>query len=104
MRNVDSDAHRRFRLDPADLQTALQEVHRGREQFLALWHSHPEAIAYPSLLDLALAPDEEHFYVIVSLACDPPDVRVYRLSDGGSIRPVPFRKLSGWAGEWIDLR
>lgn len=101
--NVDPDPVRRFRLDPVDLHAALQEVRSGRDQFLAVWHSHPASIAYPSPRDLALAPAEGHWSVIVSLARDPADVRVYRLS-GGQAVPVPFRKLAGWAGEWIDLR
>lgn len=101
--NVDPEPTRRFRLDPADLHQALAEVRNGRDEFLAVWHSHPESIAYPSPRDLALAPGDGHFSVIVSLACTPPDVRVYRLR-GGRVEPVPFRKLSGWAGEWIDLR
>lgn len=103
LHNVDPDPVRRFMIDPADLHGALAEVRSGRDWFLALWHSHPESIAYPSPRDLALAPGDEHLSVIVSLAQEPPDVRVYRLS-GGQVVPVPFRKLSGWAGEWIDLR
>jgi proteasome lid subunit RPN8/RPN11 len=53
---------------------------------LAIYHSHPETPARPSQSDIRLAYDPEPRYVLVSLQQrDKPDVRAYRIVEGGVI-------------------
>ncbi|BDG60811.1 M67 family metallopeptidase [Caldinitratiruptor microaerophilus] len=112
VRNAHPDPVRRFRVDPVDALVALRPVEAGDEEWIALYHSHPDSVAYPSPRDLALAEVWQArgpaggpaFLFIVSLASHPPDARAYRLAAGRDPAPVPYRKLDLPDGEWLDLR
>lgn len=54
---------------------------RGLEP-VAIFHSHPHSPAYPSGVDLDLAFYPDSLYLIVSLAGDEPEGRVFRIVDG----------------------
>ena len=71
-----------FLIDPADHFAALKRTRADGREIVGAYHSHPRSAAIPSATDLAEAHYEEFMYVIVSLAGDEPDVRMYRL-DGG---------------------
>jgi proteasome lid subunit RPN8/RPN11 len=72
-----------FLIDPADHFAALKKTRREGRDIVGAYHSHPRSPAVPSRTDLAEAHYEEFLYVIVSLAEEEPDVRGYRLADGG---------------------
>lgn len=99
--NRHPESHRAFRIDPVDEHTVLQQAGAAGEQILAIFHSHPASIAYPSSTDLHLARTGVH-HLIVSLAQHPPDVRAYRLA-AGQLQPVPFRILDGPVGDWVSV-
>lgn len=47
VRNVHPDPERRFRVDPGDAALALRAVMAGHEEWVGLYHSHPQSVAYP---------------------------------------------------------
>jgi proteasome lid subunit RPN8/RPN11 len=69
----------RYDADPRDIIAANRRLRERHEQYLAIYHSHPQWEALPSRADL-----ERNFYgltprLIVSLLHEPPDVRLWRL-------------------------
>jgi proteasome lid subunit RPN8/RPN11 len=64
----------------------LLRIHRevdGRdEDFLVIYHSHTHTEAYPSPTDVRLAAWPDAYYVLVSLAEEPPPVRAFRIVEG----------------------
>jgi proteasome lid subunit RPN8/RPN11 len=79
----------RFLIDPKD---HIEARRRARGQGLAVvgfYHSHPHSPAEPSSSDEAEASYPDHLYLIVSLASELPDVRLYRL-DATHLVASPF--------------
>jgi proteasome lid subunit RPN8/RPN11 len=80
----------RYNADPQDLITAHIELRQRRSEILAIYHSHPCFPAIPSDVDLA----ENHYgpvpRIIVSLAGDAPEVRIWRLNPD-SFEELPWR-------------
>ncbi|GBD30217.1 CysO-cysteine peptidase [bacterium HR32] len=72
-----------FRMDPHELLRAYQEADAEGLEVVGYYHSHPATPAVPSRTDVARAADPFAVYVIVSLASEPPEVRAYRIADGG---------------------
>jgi proteasome lid subunit RPN8/RPN11 len=72
-----------FRMDPHELLRAYQEADAEGLEVLGYYHSHPATPAVPSRTDVARAADPFAVYVIVSLVSEPPEVRAYRIADGG---------------------
>lgn len=103
MRNAHPQPASRYQIDPADQQVAMQEVLAGREELVAIYHSHPTTAAYPSQTDVAMAHYPEAFYVIVSLAREPGDVQAFRIA-GGQVQRAALRVQEGVGGLWIDMR
>lgn len=88
-RNVADDPASRFLVDPQghfDGRRAARE--RGLE-VVGFYHSHPRSPATPSQTDRAEATYPHHLYLIVSLAANEPDVRLFRYDEGNFV-PLPF--------------
>lgn len=102
LRNAHPHPASRYQIDPADQQVAMREVLAGREELLAIYHSHPTTAAYPSQTDVTMAHYPEAFYVIVSLAREPAEVQAFRIADG-QVDPAAIVPGSG-GGLWVDLR
>lgn len=83
-RNIDPSPAR-FLIDPLDHFTAIHAARAGGREVVGVYHSHPSTPARPSASDLAEACYAEYAYVIVSLASDPPEVRLFRFEAGGFI-------------------
>jgi proteasome lid subunit RPN8/RPN11 len=83
-RNIDPSAGR-FLIDPHDHFAAIRAAREGGRQVVGVYHSHPSTPARPSASDLADASYAEYAYVIISLASDLPDVRVFRLHAGAFV-------------------
>jgi proteasome lid subunit RPN8/RPN11 len=72
----------RYLIDDEELFRTYREIEDGGEDLLAIYHSHPVSVAYPSKTDVALAFWEESFYVICSLEHpDAPVIRAFRIVD-----------------------
>ena len=79
----------RFLVDPQDHINTLRAA-RGRGlEILGFYHSHPHTAAVPSETDRAEAGYPDHLYLIVSLAVEPADARLFRLVMG-NFREVQF--------------
>lgn len=72
-----------YRMDPRELLRVYQRADAEGMEVLGYYHSHPSTPAVPSRTDVARAVDPFAVYVIVSLATEPPEVRAYRILDGG---------------------
>jgi [CysO sulfur-carrier protein]-S-L-cysteine hydrolase len=77
-----ADAPTRYFMDPRDHFDALRHARSRGVDVLGFYHSHPHSAAWPSETDRAEAHYADHVYLIVSLADDEPDVRLFRLVDG----------------------
>jgi proteasome lid subunit RPN8/RPN11 len=80
-RNLEPSAAR-FLIDPQDHFAAIRAARAAGRAVVGVYHSHPSAAALPSPSDLAEVGYAEYAYAIVSLASNPPDVRVFRLEQG----------------------
>jgi proteasome lid subunit RPN8/RPN11 len=81
-RNLATDPNR-FLIDPKDHIDARREARARAFDVVGFYHSHPHSAAVPSETDLAEASYPHHLYLIVGLAGEQPDSRLYRLEDRG---------------------
>ena len=91
----------RYLMDPkAQLDLELQRDRTG-ETLFAIYHSHVASPAYPSQTDVRMAffpPGEfqyepaypDTYYILVSLAEDPPPVRAFKIRTGPEIDEEPI--------------
>jgi proteasome lid subunit RPN8/RPN11 len=70
----------RYLVDDEEVYRVYREIEDGGDDLLAIYHSHPVSVAYPSQTDVALAFWEEAFYVICSLERpEAPVIRAFRI-------------------------
>jgi proteasome lid subunit RPN8/RPN11 len=79
-RNLASQPATRFLLDPKDHIDTRRAARARGLNVIGFYHSHPRTPAFPSERDLAEASYADAFCAIISLASEPPEVRVFRLS------------------------
>lgn len=80
LRNI-RDSPTRYEADPKQVVDAAVKLRQGDREILAIYHSHPDAAAVPSQVDLEL-----NYYgtlprIIVSLRSRPAEVRAWILND-----------------------
>ncbi len=81
MTNVDqSEEH--YCLDPQEQFSVLKKVRALGMDISAVYHSHPETPARPSIEDIRLAYDSSISYVIVSLLDDAETIKSFRIKNG----------------------
>jgi proteasome lid subunit RPN8/RPN11 len=80
-RNLATDPNR-FLIDPKDHIDARREARARGLDVVGFYHSHPHSAAVPSAVDLEEASYPDHLYLIVGLASERPEVRLYRLTTG----------------------
>ena len=79
----------KYLVDPQDHFDALRDA-RGRGlEIVGFYHSHPRTQAAPSETDRGEASYPGHLYLIVSLAGEAADVRLFRFA-GGNFTEVQF--------------
>ena len=84
-----SDDPSRFVVEPADhIRERRQARSRGLD-VVGFYHSHPRSAAVPSDTDRAEAAYPDHLYLIVGLAAEPPEVRLFRF-DGRNFLEMSF--------------
>lgn len=72
----------RFRLAPGEQIDAMRRMRERGETLFAIYHSHPDAPARPSPIDIEEAAYPEAVHLIISLAeAAYPVVRGYRIAD-----------------------
>jgi proteasome lid subunit RPN8/RPN11 len=80
-RNLESSSTR-FLIDPRDHFAAIHAARESRRFVIGIYHSHPRGPATPSPSDVAEASYEDYVYLIVNLAADPPELRLFRYDEG----------------------
>ncbi len=65
--NVAQTLHR-FSIAPDELSHILCQIDRAGDQWLGIWHSHPQSPAVPSAADIRCARHPTKIWLIVSLA------------------------------------
>lgn len=80
--NIAGDTHRLFEMDPKGLIDAVRAMRDNGEELKAIYHSHPEAPAQPSIEDVRQSEYPEVLYLIVSLGTKGVlDLRGFRIRD-----------------------
>jgi len=70
-------------MDPKEQFSAMKEMRLKGLAMLAIFHSHPQSPAYPSVKDVSLAFYEDAVYLIVSLMNQQdPVIKAYTIIDG----------------------
>jgi proteasome lid subunit RPN8/RPN11 len=72
----------RFFVDPKDHIAARRDARRRGIDVIGFYHSHPLSAAVPSPTDVAEAGYPGYLYLIVGLATDPVEARLFRFDDG----------------------
>jgi len=73
----------RYLIDDEEFYRVYWEIENRGEELLAVYHSHPATVAYPSPTDVANATWPEAVYVICSLENpDSPVIRGFHIIDG----------------------
>ena len=81
--NIDK-ASDHFTMDPAEQFAAVKDMRRRGQVMKAVYHSHPETPARPSVEDIRLAYDPGISFVIVSLATEEPQIKSFFIVKGES--------------------
>ena len=68
----------RYEADPTDIIRAVQELRSRGEEFVAIYHSHPQWQAVPSRTDLDRNGYGELPQIIVGLKTELPEIRAWR--------------------------
>lgn len=80
-RNI-ADSQTRFLIDPQDHIDAIRGARDRGLEVLGFYHSHPHSSPVPSETDRAEATYPDHLYLIVGLASESSEIRLYRLTNG----------------------
>ena len=78
-----AESARVYTIEPRDHLLADRDAEGRGLAIVGVFHSHTHTEPYPSPTDVEQAPDPDWHYVIVSLKRDAPEVRSYRIADGG---------------------
>lgn len=91
LRNIDA-APDHYSMDPTDQFAVIRQMREEGLQVAAVYHSHPETPARPSVEDIRLAHDPGMTYVIVSLMAGVEPVRAFKIRQGEVI-DVPLQVI-----------
>ena len=78
-----------FRMDEGQLSHVFAEIQRYGQQLVGIYHSHPTAPPFPSLLDILLTSYEDIPHIIVSMAAGVPTAGCFFIH-GHIPHPVPI--------------
>lgn len=92
--NISEDRSHGYLVDPGDQIKAMKEMQSRREEFLGIFHSHPNSPAEPSPTDIALAAYPGVAYLIASLANDDVKFASY-LFTGEQFKKLPLVYIEG---------
>ena len=71
-----------FTMDPKEQFASVKEMRKRGQRLCAVYHSHPETPARPSVEDIRLAFDPDISYVIISLQDKERTVKSFRINKG----------------------
>ena len=84
--NAEASSYR-FSIPPGELHYLYRTIEEDGGEVLVVYHSHTMSEARPSPTDANFSrmlegPDDWPYWLLVSLAEDPPSVRIWQMSDG----------------------
>ena len=92
-----AESSRVYTIDGKDFLRIDRAAEDAGLEIMGVMHSHTHTEPYPSVTDVAQAPDPGWHYIIVSLRDEAPMLRSYRIVDGG-ITEEPVVVVSGQRG------
>ncbi len=81
MQNVESSPVS-YLMDSKEQFEVMKALRGDGFSIVALFHSHPDSVAFPSAKDVALAFYDDSAYVIVSLCGGEPEVKAFFITNG----------------------
>ncbi len=90
--NIDA-APEHYSMDPAEQFAVIRQIREEGLRLAAVYHTHPESPARPSVEDIRLAHDSNIIYVIASLMAGVEPVRAFKIK-GGEVTVVPLQILA----------
>lgn len=78
--NVASMPAVRYRIDPREQLAAFRSMDAAGEELVAIYHSHPASVPFPSPTDRLEAYYPDAVYVLVSLRTSEAEVRAFRIA------------------------
>ncbi len=90
--NMDA-APEHYTMDPAEQFAAIRRIREEGLQVAAVYHTHPETPARPSVEDIRLAHDPAMVYVIVSLMAGVDPIRAFTINRD-EVTTVPLQVLA----------
>ncbi|MEW6107580.1 MAG: M67 family metallopeptidase [Nitrospirota bacterium] len=82
MTNIDN-SNVTYMMDPGEQFRVMKEIRNEGKKMVAIYHSHPHSLPYPSARDVNLAFYSDVVYVIVGLADkDRPEIRAFEIIEG----------------------
>ena len=79
--NVSKSPHHQYEFDHAAMVEAIMLVQKRGQEIVAIYHSHPDSAAKPSVRDITQATWPDVFYLIIGQA-DQSDIRAWFLYSG----------------------
>ncbi|AFS53125.1 M67 family metallopeptidase [Leptospirillum ferriphilum] len=84
----------RYEMNPKEQFQVQKNLRREGLEMWAIYHSHPVTRPYPSETDIRLAFYPELYYLLTSLAEDPPPLKAYTIQNG-VVREIPLKVSPG---------
>ena len=81
-----------YSMDPAEQFATIRQIREAGLQVAAVYHSHPETPARPSVEDIRLAYDPNMTYVIVSLMAGVEPATAFKVNQGEVVE-IPLKIL-----------
>ncbi len=81
MENADKSPEK-YHFVPEEQFAALKMANAKKLNLVGVYHSHLTTPARPSETDIAQAYDPNYLYIIVSLLCNPPEIKAFLIKDG----------------------
>lgn len=67
IRNTASESRNRFHMDPEQQINAMKTMRENHQELFAIYHSHPDGPAFPSVTDLQYSGYPDALQIIISL-------------------------------------
>ncbi len=92
LHNMDA-APDHYTMDPKEQFATIRQIREKGLQVAAVYHTHPETPARPSVEDIRLAHDPNMTYVIASLMAGVEPVKAYKIKKG-NVEEVPLKVMA----------
>jgi proteasome lid subunit RPN8/RPN11 len=69
----------RYAISPQEQMKVFEEMEKGAMEMVAIYHSHPQTIPFPSEIDVKFAFYPDVASIIISLKEEEPAVKVFRI-------------------------